>query len=88
MQFGAEVQFGHAGACANSNQETALAKNSALRAAGALVPDTFEKLPDLLVEVYEKLCAAGTLVPKPEVEPPKIPIDYVRCVSFQFWATD
>lgn len=42
--FTAEVQFGHAGSCANSNQETATAKNAALKAAGAYVPDSFDTL--------------------------------------------
>lgn len=37
--FSSEVQFGHAGACANSNLETAVEKNKALKAAGAIVPE-------------------------------------------------
>jgi ATP citrate (pro-S)-lyase len=36
--FTSEVQFGHAGACANSDTETAVAKNRALQQAGAIVP--------------------------------------------------
>ena len=40
--FPYEVQFGHAGALANATQETAAAKNAALKAAGAFVPDNFE----------------------------------------------
>jgi ATP citrate (pro-S)-lyase len=32
--FSSEVQFGHAGACANSEKETAMAKNIALKQAG------------------------------------------------------
>lgn len=39
-----EVQFGHANACANSFAETAVAKNQALRDAGAFVPDSFNDL--------------------------------------------
>ena len=42
--FTSEVQFGHAGACANSDRETATAKNKALAEAGAYVPDTFDNL--------------------------------------------
>lgn len=42
--FSAEVQFGHAGSCANTNKETALAKNEALQASGAYVPDSFDTL--------------------------------------------
>ena len=39
-----EVQFGHAGASANAKQETASNKNSALKQAGAIVPDSFNDL--------------------------------------------
>lgn len=42
--FTSEVQFGHAGACANAEEETADAKNMALLQAGALVPDSFDTL--------------------------------------------
>jgi ATP citrate (pro-S)-lyase len=51
--FSTDVQFGHAGALAQSARETADAKNEALRAAGALVPATFERLPELLKSVYQ-----------------------------------
>ncbi|KAJ2764836.1 ATP citrate lyase subunit 1, partial [Coemansia nantahalensis] len=74
--FETEVQFGHAGALANSDSETAEAKNAAMRAAGVHVPKTFEELPALLNQVYSDLVQAGTIVPRPEPEAPKIPIDY------------
>ncbi|KAI0795618.1 ATP-citrate synthase [Abortiporus biennis] len=74
--FSTEVQFGHAGSMANSAMETADAKNTAMRAAGFIVPDTFEDLPQVLKETYEHLVANGTIVPKPEREPPVIPMDY------------
>ncbi|KZT10413.1 ATP-citrate synthase [Laetiporus sulphureus 93-53] len=74
--FTTEVQFGHAGSMANSALETADAKNAAMRAAGFIVPDTFEDLPTVLKETYERLVANGTIVPKPEREPPVIPMDY------------
>lgn len=70
--FTTEVQFGHAGSFANSNLETAKAKNEAMRAAGFHVPATFEDMPELLHEVYKKL----NLPKKVEPEVPKIPIDY------------
>ncbi|KAJ1973947.1 ATP citrate lyase subunit 1, partial [Dimargaris cristalligena] len=66
--FQTEVQFGHAGALANSDSETADAKNQALRAAGVYVPPTFEDMPDALAELYQKLVADGTIVPQPEPE--------------------
>src|SRR5258708_3425013 len=74
--FTTEVQFGHAGSMANSDTETADAKNAAMKAAGFIVPDTFEDLPTVLRETYERLVAIGRVVPKPEVEPPVIPMDY------------
>lgn len=74
--FQTEVQFGHAGALANSDRETASAKNRALKEAGALVPDTFEDLPTLLTQIYGGLVSSGRVVPQPEPEPPKIPVDY------------
>ncbi|WVR04638.1 hypothetical protein IAU60_001649 [Kwoniella sp. DSM 27419] len=74
--FTSEVQFGHAGSMANSDMETADAKNRAMRAAGFIVPDTFEDLPEVLKATYEKLVQVGHIVPKPDVEPPQIPMDY------------
>lgn len=67
-----EVQFGHAGAFANSNLETAKAKNEAMRAAGFHVPETFEDLPELLHKVFASL----NIPKRPEPPTPKIPIDY------------
>ena len=74
--FTTEVQFGHAGSMANSDLETADAKNAAMKAAGFIVPDTFEDLPTALKETYESLVQAGAIVPQPEREPPVIPMDY------------
>ena len=71
-----EVQFGHAGALANSALETADAKNKALRAVGAFVPGTFEELPSLLKELYEKLVETGTIQIMPEPAIPRIPMDF------------
>ncbi|KAH8816262.1 citrate synthase-like protein [Xylogone sp. PMI_703] len=74
--FKTEVQFGHAGALANSQLETAAAKNKAMKEAGIFVPDTFEELPDLLASVYQDLVKKGTIKPRPEPAVPKIPMDY------------
>jgi ATP citrate (pro-S)-lyase len=71
-----EVQFGHAGSFANSQLETAVMKNKVMREAGIFVPDTFEELPQLLAQVYQKLVKDGTIKPQPEPMVPKIPIDY------------
>ncbi|KAG0358814.1 citrate synthase-like protein [Gamsiella multidivaricata] len=74
--FATEVQFGHAGALAQSDLETADAKNRALRATGAIVPETFEKLPLVLSQTYQTLVKKGAIVVRSEPETPKIPIDY------------
>ena len=74
--FATEVQFGHAGSMANSELETADAKNHAMKQAGFVVPDTFEELPKVLKETYESLVKTGVIVPKKEKEPPVIPMDY------------
>jgi ATP citrate (pro-S)-lyase len=74
--FATEVQFGHAGSMANSDKETADAKNRAMREAGLIVPDTFEDLPQVLKDTYDVLVSKGTIRPAPEREPPVIPMDY------------
>lgn len=75
--FSYDVQFGHAGACAHSSLETSAAKNEALRRAGAFVPRSFEDFGKLIREVYTRLVQDGVIVPGPEPEPPKIPMDYM-----------
>ncbi|KAF5292657.1 hypothetical protein FQR65_LT11209 [Abscondita terminalis] len=74
--FTSEVQFGHAGSCAQSNKETANSKNEALKAAGAFVPESFDTLGDVVQNVYQKLVKKGVITPKPEVPPPTVPMDY------------
>ncbi|KAM8836095.1 ATP-citrate synthase isoform 4-T4 [Spinachia spinachia] len=74
--FASEVQFGHAGACANQASETAVAKNQALRDAGAYVPKSFDELGEVIKTVYDDLVANGTIVPAQEVPPPTVPMDY------------
>ncbi|THU94711.1 ATP-citrate synthase [Dendrothele bispora CBS 962.96] len=74
--FSTEVQFGHAGSMANSDMETADAKNRSMKEAGFIVPDTFEELPTALRETYEKLVKEGTIKVQKERDPPVIPMDY------------
>lgn len=74
--FTSEVQFGHAGSCANSDRETATAKNRGLREAGAYVPDSFDTLGELIASVYNELVHTGQIVPVEEVPPPTVPMDY------------
>ncbi|XP_049320393.1 ATP-citrate synthase isoform X2 [Astyanax mexicanus] len=74
--FSSEVQFGHAGACANQASETAVAKNQALREAGVFVPRSFDELGDIIRTVYDDLVASGVIIPAQEVPPPTVPMDY------------
>lgn len=48
-----QVQFGHAGACARGQGETAADKNAALAAAGAVVPVSFDEFPSKIKEVFD-----------------------------------
>jgi len=43
-----QVQFGHAGSCANADSETATTKNQALQAAGVHVPSSFDDLGETI----------------------------------------
>lgn len=74
--FTSEVQFGHAGACANAERETAVAKNQALAESGAHVPSNFDNLGEEVSHVYQRLLQEGIIVPREEVPPPTVPMDY------------
>jgi ATP-citrate lyase alpha-subunit len=76
-----QVQFGHAGARADAAEETAEAKNQALREAGAIVPTSFDDYGDRIRETYERLVAEGTIVPAEDFDPPTIPMDYAQAVA-------
>jgi len=76
-----QVQFGHAGAKADSTAETADAKNDALREAGVIVPDSFDDYHEKIKETYERLVSEGTITPAEEFESPNIPIDYAQAVA-------
>ncbi len=67
--FSSGVQFGHAGASANADRETAEAKNRAMAEAGIHVPDSFNDLPRVINEVYTKLYNEGVIL---EIEEPEI----------------
>jgi len=74
--FTYDVQFGHAGALANSDLETAAAKNKALREAGCFVPQSFQDFGNLLQTVYDQMVSKGLITPCKDVEPPTVPVDY------------
>ena len=75
-KFTFEVQFGHAGALAKADMETSMAKNAALKKAGAHVPENFFQFGNMLNTIYTVLVDSGSIEPAPEVEAPKIPMDY------------
>jgi ATP citrate (pro-S)-lyase len=79
--FKTEVQFGHAGAKAGSESETADAKNAALKAAGAVVPDSFDDYGEKIAMVYKNLVKKKIIVPRPEAPALKIPMDYNAAVK-------
>merc|ERR1712048_1259829 len=74
--FSTEVQFGHAGAQARGDLETAAAKNKAMTDAGLIVPDSFDKIPETLANLYQKLVIEGDIVQQVEGETPTVPLDY------------
>jgi ATP-citrate lyase alpha-subunit len=55
QHFSTGVQFGHAGASANADRETAIAKNKAMAEAGIHVPTSFNDLPNKIKEVFTSL---------------------------------
>ena len=59
--FSSGVQFGHAGASANADAETAGAKNKAMAEAGLHVPASFNDLPHTIAKVYTMLCEQGVI---------------------------
>ncbi len=79
--FKTEVQFGHAGAKAGCDVETADAKNAALRKAGAIVPNSYDDYDQKIRETYESLVCKGIIKPKPEPPVPRIPMDYAKAVK-------
>jgi ATP citrate (pro-S)-lyase len=79
--FKTEVQFGHAGAKAGSDEETADAKNAALKAAGAIVPNSYDDYDQKIKATYESLVKKGIIKPKPEPPVPRIPIDYAKALK-------
>lgn len=74
--FNQSIQFGHAGASAQKERETAEAKNNAMRDAGLHVPKTFNHLPEVIEAIYKDLHAEGIIEDPKEDQVPEIPLDY------------
>merc|ERR1712151_1472868 len=68
--FSYDVQFGHAGAQARGDMETAKAKNAAMKEAGIKVPASFTKLGEEIQNTFTELVQAGTIVVTAEPEVP------------------
>jgi len=68
--FSYDVQFGHAGAQARGDMETAMAKNAAMKEAGIIVPSSFTELGKQIQTVYEELVQKGKIVVEAEPEVP------------------
>ncbi|HAT71239.1 MAG TPA: ATP citrate synthase, partial [Elusimicrobia bacterium] len=79
--FPAGVQFGHAGAKAGSDLETAEAKNRALKDAGAIVPDSFDDYGVMIKNTYEALVKKGVIKPAEEVTAPVLPMDFAQALK-------
>lgn len=79
--FPAGVQFGHAGAKADSALETADAKNAALKEAGAVVPNSFDDYGEAIKKTYDKLVSDGVVKPVAEPPVPKFPLDYAQALK-------
>lgn len=79
--FKTEVQFGHAGAKADAEAETADAKNAALKKAGAIVPNSFDDYAEKISETFNALVKKKVIKPAPETEAPIIPLDFNKALS-------
>jgi len=77
----AGLQFGHAGAMAGSELETAHAKNKALAEVGVIVPESYDDFGEKIKTTFEKLKAEGKIDPIEEFEPPKLPMDFAQAVK-------
>lgn len=79
--FSYDVQFGHAGALAQSNLEKACKKNEELSKAGCFVPESFDDFGKIIRIIYDKLIKINVInaveaESRNKIEPPPIPLDY------------
>lgn len=78
----AGVQFGHAGAKAGAETETADAKNKALKKAGVVVPTSFDTLGDEIARTFIKIKDEGKITSFEEpTNLPIIPVDYTDAMK-------
>merc|ERR1712226_1297853 len=74
--FSYDVQFGHAGAQARGDMEKAISKNTAMKDAGIIVPQSFTQLGDEIQKVFTKLVQEGEITVQPEPEVPVTAKDF------------
>ncbi len=80
--FPSEVQFGHAGARAGAAAETADAKNDALKAAGVIVPASFDSFGEAIRDTFESLKKKKVVAPRAEELPvPRVPAEYAAALA-------
>jgi len=76
-----EVQFGHAGAKAGSERESAASKNRALKESGVIVPQSFNDFDKVIKQTFDKL-SKGYVNPKNNgKEPNRVPADYASLAA-------
>ena len=75
-----EVQFGHAGAKAGKEEESAQSKNKALKEAGIIVPESFEELENSIQQTFKTVIAAEKGMQDPST-PRQVPLDYHDAVK-------
>ena len=76
-----EVQFGHAGAKAGKEEESAAVKNKALRDAGIIVPESFEQMENCIAQTFKRLVAEQKIMNHDEKTPKTVPLDYADAVK-------
>lgn len=76
-----EVQFGHAGAKAGKEQESAMEKNKALRNARIIVPDSFEQLENTIAETFKRIVPELKPMNEPPVIPERKPTHFTSTIS-------
>ncbi len=79
--FPASIQFGHAGAKADTSYETAEAKNKVLREAGAVVPESFDTFDKAIATTFKKLAESGKIPQLKESPPAPTPMDLPDAVA-------
>ena len=65
-QLSENIQFGHAGASASSEYESAVFKNGYMKASGIYVPKTFERMPKLIGKRIKELKEVTINIPPPQ----------------------